>query len=159
MIVSRPNDRPGALGASRRHLLHFLGWVTVLVLVAGCASQPRASQQSTTTAQASPQPYPDVVEVNADVEADGNYRFEVTISSPYDSPDRYADAWRILAPDGTQLAIRELLHHHAGEQPFTRSLSGVELPDGIETVTVEGRDLENGWGGATVDVNLGDITP
>src|SRR6056297_2161079 len=97
--------------------------------------------------------FPDVVD--ATVERDGDtFRFDVTISSPYDTPERYADAWRVVGPDGTVLGVRELLHDHQNEQPFTRSLSGVEIPDDVDTVTIEGRDQVNGWGGATVEVEL-----
>lgn len=95
--------------------------------------------------------YPDVVAVEVTASGSG-LRFDVTISSPYDSPDRYADAWRVIGTDGTVYGVRELLHDHATEQPFTRSLDGVEIPAGVETVTVEGRDLVNGWGGATIEV-------
>ena len=99
--------------------------------------------------------YPDVVAVS--IEPDGEtYRFDVTISSPYDSAERYADAWRIIGPDGTVYGVRELLHDHAGEQPFTRSLSGVEVPAGVSTVTVEARDKSNGWGGASLEVEVPD---
>lgn len=97
--------------------------------------------------------FPDVVDVT--VERDGDtFRFDVTISSPYDTPERYADAWRVVGPDGTVLGVRELLHDHQDEQPFTRSLSGVEIPAGVDTVTIEGRDQVNGWGGATLEVEL-----
>lgn len=98
--------------------------------------------------------YPDVVGVDATRSADGTWRFDVTISSPYDSPQRYADAWRVLAPDGTELGVRELAHHHANQQPFTRSLEGVVIPETTEIVTVQARDQRNGWGGATVEVTL-----
>jgi hypothetical protein len=99
------------------------------------------------------QSYPDVIAVT--VHPDGEaFRFDVTMSSPYDTPARFADAWRVIGPDGTVLAVRELLHDHAGEQPFTRSLSGVQIPPGVESVTVEGRDKVNGWGGASVDVDI-----
>jgi hypothetical protein len=98
--------------------------------------------------------YPDIVAVETDQDVDGSYTFDVTVSSPYDSPERYADAWRVVGPDGTEYGVRILLHDHANEQPFTRSLSGVEIPDGIDSVTVEGRDLINGWGGAIIEVDL-----
>jgi hypothetical protein len=97
-----------------------------------------------------------VVTATATPRDDGTFDFTITISSPYDSPDRYADAWRVLAPDGTVFGIRELLHDHAAEQPFTRSLEGVKIPPNITTVTVEGRDLINGWGGRTVEIVLPD---
>src|SRR6056297_348441 len=97
--------------------------------------------------------YPDVVGATAERNGD-TFRFDVTLSSPYDTPERYADAWRVVGPDGTVLGVRELLHDHQNEQPFTRSLSGVEIPDDVDTVTIEGRDRVNGWGGATVEFEL-----
>ena len=98
--------------------------------------------------------YPDVLAATATRNPDGTWRFEVELSSPYDTPERYADAWRILAPDGTELGIRPLAHDHAGEQPFTRSLDGVDIPAEVTTVVIQGRDQISGWGGATVEVAL-----
>lgn len=57
-------------------------------------------------------------------------------------------------PDGDTLGVRELLHHHANEQPFTRSLTGVEIPPGVRTVIVQGRDQEHGYGGQALEVDL-----
>jgi hypothetical protein len=118
------------------------------------ASEPAPTPASTTVAaDVDQQQYPDIVAVTVTVEGD-TYRFDVTVSSPYDTPERYADAWRIVAPDGTELGVRELAHDHAAEQPFTRSLTGVVIPPEVTTVTVEGRDLVNGWGGGTRTVTL-----
>jgi hypothetical protein len=47
-----------------------------------------------------------------------------------------------------------LTHDHATEQPFTRTQAGLEIPDGIASVTVEGHDLDNGYGGATQTVDV-----
>lgn len=98
--------------------------------------------------------YPDVVGVDAVHDGAGLWTFHVTQSSPYDSPERYADAWRVVGPDGAVYGERILLHDHAAEQPFTRSQSGIEIPAAVTTVTVEGRDQVSGWGGATMDVTL-----
>ena len=98
--------------------------------------------------------FPDVLAAEAVQSPDGTWSFSATLSSPYDTPDRYADAWRVLDPDGNELGVRVLTHDHANEQPFTRSLSGVEIPDHVAVVTVEGRDQNSGWGGATVEVTL-----
>jgi N-acetylmuramoyl-L-alanine amidase len=97
--------------------------------------------------------YPDVIGVEVGGGAD-SYNFEVTVSSPYDTPQRYADAFRIVGDDGTVYGIRELLHDHASEQPFTRSLGGVQIPEAVHRVTVEARDQVYGWGGASVEVEL-----
>ena len=96
--------------------------------------------------------FPDVVEATIVEEDGGTYRFDVTISSPYDSADRYADAWRVTGPGGEVYAVRILTHPHADEQPFTRSLGAVVIPADVHTVTVQARDLLNQWGGSTVDV-------
>jgi len=60
----------------------------------------------------------------------------------------------VLAPDGSVLGTRVLLHPHVEEQPFTRSLTGVAVPDGIATVTVRARDSQHGWGGREQEVPL-----
>ena len=98
--------------------------------------------------------FPDVIAAVVEVETSGAFTVSATLFSPYDSPQRYADAWRVLDPDGVVLGVRELLHDHANEQPFTRSLGGVEIPDDVSEVTIEGRDQLNGWGGATVTVEV-----
>ncbi len=119
------------------------------------ASPSATSTSSDEPAVATPadQRYPDVVD--AIVRQDGDaWAFDVTLSSPYDTPERYADGWRILAPDGTELGFRLLTHDHASEQPFTRSLDGVEIPDDVDTVTIEGRDQANGFGGETIELTL-----
>ena len=98
--------------------------------------------------------FPDVIGATADRAADGSWTFSATLSSPYDSPERYADAWRVVGPDGEVYGVRELAHDHANEQPFTRSQSGIVIPDDVTVVIVEGRDQVSGWGGATVEVEL-----
>ncbi len=100
--------------------------------------------------------FPDVVAATFTPVDDGAWEVSATLCSLYDTPERYADAWRVVTPDGDVLGTRELLHDHAGEQPFTRSLSGaLSVPEGVTRVVVEARDQANGWGGATLDVDLG----
>ena len=95
----------------------------------------------------------DVVE--AEAVADGErWSFRVTVRHADEGWDHYADAWRVVGPDGTVYGTRELLHPHVDEQPFTRSLSGVAIPAGIDTVAVEARDSVHGWGGARAEVAL-----
>ena len=98
--------------------------------------------------------FPDILAAQATPTGDNTWRFDVTVSSTYDTPQRYADAWRVVGPDGTEFGIRVLAHDHASEQPFTRSQSGIVIPADVTTVTIEGRDLANGWGGGFLEVNL-----
>lgn len=83
-----------------------------------------------------------------------SWTFEATVRHADEGWGHYADAWRVVGPDGSVYGTRELLHPHVDEQPFTRSLSGVAIPEGVSTVTVEARDSVHGWGGATVEVTL-----
>ena len=127
----------------------------MLFVVAGCSLLTPIV--STTTEEVTPVPadaYPDVVAVELRPQGERVYDVAVTLSSPYDTPQRYADGWRVLAPDGTVLGTHTLLHDHANEQPFTRTQRGLLIPAGIDEVTVEGRDQANGFGGATITVEV-----
>ena len=81
------------------------------------------------------------------------WRVSVTLSSEYDSPERYADAWRVLDGNDNELGIRVLGHDHANEQPFTRSHT-IEIPGDLTTVFIEGRDQVNGWSGERYELML-----
>ena len=132
-------------------VLRAVALASVVVGSAACAAGGDLGEVRGTPA---PDSFPDVVGVEVVATGDREFRFSVTMSSPYDSPDRYADAWRVMGPDGTVYGVRDLLHDHASEQPFTRSLDGVQIPPGVDTLTVQGRDLLNGWGGGTVEADL-----
>ena len=100
------------------------------------------------------QRYPDVTAVKVRSTGGGKFDFDVTLSSPYDTPQRYADAFRVSTLDGKQLGERVLLHDHQTEQPFTRDLYGVSIPADIKKVRIQGRDQKYGYGGKTMEVNL-----
>ncbi len=95
----------------------------------------------------------DVLEVYINAQG-GTYRFDVTVAHKDEGWDHYADAWQVVAPDGSVLGVRTLFHPHVNEQPFTRSLSGVKIPAGIKTVTIRAHDKVHGWGGAEVTVKV-----
>lgn len=100
------------------------------------------------------QKHPDVVAVEARAGRGQTFDFDVTVASPYDTPQRYADAFRVSGSDGRVYGERRLLHDHANEQPFTRDLYDVAIPREVETVVVQARDSRYGYGGATVEVRL-----
>jgi hypothetical protein len=137
-----------------------------ILLMAACASEEEGSMTNT------PIPTPkaefiqgegnaDVVFVRAEYQENGTWNFAVTINHPDTGWEDYADGWDVLMQDGTVLKpdpdspfTRLLLHPHVGEQPFTRSQTGISVPDGERYVTVRAHDLVDGYGGQAVVVDL-----
>ena len=81
-------------------------------------------------------------------------RFDVTLLHPDTGWDHYADAWEVLDSAGNSLGLRALLHPHVTEQPFTRSLSGVQIPEGVTSVFVRARCNVDGWSDHLLEVRL-----
>src|SRR6056297_1301048 len=68
---------------------------------------------------------------HAEAARDGmGWRFDVTLSHPDTGWDHYADGWEVMTAAGNRLGYRKLHHPHVNEQPFTRSLTGIMVPDG-----------------------------
>lgn len=82
------------------------------------------------------------------------WKFDVTISHPDTGWDHFADGWEVQDGDGNVLGFRQLMHPHVQEQPFTRSLSGVIVPDGVRTVYIRARCSVDGWASEKVAVAL-----
>jgi hypothetical protein len=112
------------------------------------------SSVATQSMDPSAQKYPNVVAVKVQSRGTDTFDFDVTVSSPYDGPQRYADAFRVTGKGGDVFAERKLLHDHANEQPFTRDLYGVKIPPQVRLVFVQARDQKYGYGGKTVEVPL-----
>jgi len=96
----------------------------------------------------------DVLKIKVEKTGAETYTFHVTVSHNDTGWKHYADKWDVMAPDGKILGTRTLYHPHVNEQPFTRSLSGVKIGSGIESVTVRAHDLVHKYGGKTVSVRL-----
>lgn len=103
----------------------------------------------------------DVTNVFAREEADGSWTFHVSVEHPDKGLSDYANGWDILTEDGTVLKDRErqaftkiLRHAHVDEQPFTRTVKGVQIPEGVEQLTVRAHDKLGGFGGKVVTVKL-----
>jgi hypothetical protein len=71
--------------------------------------------------------------------------FHVTLKHADTGWDHYADGWRVVAEDGTELGKRTLYHPHVNEQPFTRSLADVNIPANTAAVYIEAHDKVHGW--------------
>lgn len=96
----------------------------------------------------------DVIEVEVRRIGGDTYKFDVTVRHADEGWEHFANKWEVTAPDGTILGTRVLAHPHVEEQPFTRSLSGVKIPENLAEVIVRAHDLVHGYGGKTVKVKV-----
>jgi hypothetical protein len=149
------------MGAAR--IFAAAGLLAVAAAVGGCsgdgapdpppAGGTEAPSAGDPAASSDPeQQYPNIVAATLIPRSAATFDLEVTVSSPYDTAERYADGWRVLTPDGAELGSHTLLHDHAGEQPFTRRQRDLAIPVGVTSLIVQGRDLVHGYGGGTVEV-------
>ena len=125
-----------------------VSWHALAVLSVTAIAFPVLAQSK------SDQKFPDVIDVKVTARGADTFDFDVTVSSPYDTAQRYADAFRVKGLKNVVLAERILLHDHATEQPFTRDLAGVKIPDGTPVVVIQARDQRNGYGGKALIVRL-----
>ncbi len=96
----------------------------------------------------------DVIAVEVEKLGDGTYRFDVTVSHSDEGWKHYVNKWDVVGSGGTVFGTRTLYHPHVDEQPFTRSLSGVKIPEGITDVTIRAHDSVHEYGGKVVTVAL-----
>ena len=138
-----------------RVLIHPSLALVVLLVVSACSALPFLAPGTGETVEVEADDrYPEVIGVQLVSRGDRVYDVVVSISSPYDSPERYADGWRVLDEQGNVLGTHTLMHDHASEQPFTRTQRALEIPEGVARITVEGRDLANGFGGGTLSIEI-----
>ncbi|MFT5193151.1 MAG: hypothetical protein ACI9EW_000316 [Cellvibrionaceae bacterium] len=103
----------------------------------------------------------DVLFVSARLSGDGTWNFAVTLEHADNGWEDYADGWDVVLPDGSVIKpsadspfTRLLTHPHDTEQPFTRSQSGIVIPDQATTVFVRAHELVEGYGATVVAVDL-----
>ena len=96
----------------------------------------------------------EIVAAEARQRGDGTWTVSATVRHADEGWNHYSDAFEVLDPEGVVLATRVLHHPHVEEQPFTRSVSGVVVPDGVDRLHVRARDSVHGFGGREVVVDL-----
>jgi hypothetical protein len=136
------------------------------ILMSGCGTDvpattlPSATPATVTTTAATTTQTPaaspgcaDVIGVTIEPSSSG-FTISATVSSSDEGWDKYADAWVVRTSSGTVLGERILTHPHQDEQPFTRSLGGVEIPSDVNEVVVAARDTVVGFCGAEFAVEV-----
>jgi hypothetical protein len=106
------------------------------------------------TAQKMDLDYAHVLEVQAEKQTDG-WRFDVTVRHGDEGWDHYADLWVVVdAATGEEYGRRVLAHPHVSEQPFTRTQSGITIPEDVSSVLVKAACNVHGFGGTEMTVEL-----
>ena len=98
--------------------------------------------------------HPEIQFAKARLDGNGTWDFSVTLTYPDTGWEDYADGWFVTTPDGEVLGRRVLLHPHVNEQPFTRSLGGVVIPDDITEVVVRSHNLISGYAPEVVRIPI-----
>jgi len=170
-VLLKKGRRSVIMGEEREEKMKaflLLGLPLLGAVLVACRSSagPTATPTAPATVAASPTPAAasaanaDVLFVRA-VLGQGVWTLHVTVEHPDSGWEDYADGWDVVTPDGTVLKpnpnspfTRLLTHPHENEQPFTRSQSGIVIPDGVTQVRVRAHDLVDGFGGREVRVDL-----
>lgn len=84
----------------------------------------------------------------------GSWRADVTLNHADTGWEHYADGWRLVDEKGNEIKKRTLYHPHVNEQPFTRSLSDIQIPESTKIIYVEAHDLNRGWSKNKVRIDL-----
>lgn len=96
----------------------------------------------------------EVVNVLAQQSTDKTWRFDVTLKHNDEGWDHYANEWQVIGPDNKIYGTRTLYHPHVKEQPFTRNLSGVKIPNAVKTVRIIAKDTVHGLSSKAGKVEL-----
>ncbi len=92
--------------------------------------------------------------VDVRVECTSSCTFAVTLEHADTGWDHYANQWDVMTLDDKLLGSRVLHHPHENEQPFTRRLSGVTIPQGVSQVKIRARDSVHGYGSQEFVVDI-----
>jgi hypothetical protein len=97
--------------------------------------------------------YAQVKSVRMVSRSDRQWDFHVSVFHNDEGWDHYANVWQIVNPaDDTVIGERVLAHPHDTEQPFTRSLTGVTIPNGTGEVVVRSRCNLHEYGGKDIRI-------
>ena len=96
----------------------------------------------------------DVLNVIMSENMDGTFDLDVTVKHADTGWDHFANWWRVKTEDGKEFGRRVLAHPHVNEQPFTRELYDLKVPEGVSVVIVEAHDMVHEYGGKTVRVDM-----
>jgi len=115
--------------------------------------EPTTSTATSTTTGESAAGCAHVIDGEVTASGDG-FTVSATVLSADTGDEKYADKWEVRTVAGDVLGERILAHPHVNEQPFTRSLGDVAIPDDIDSVVLAAHDSVVGFCGDTHTVSI-----
>ena len=85
---------------------------------------------------------------------ENKWSVDITLKHGDTGWDHYADNWRVVDSEGNIVGDRVLYHPHVDEQPFTRGLNNMRIPESVRIVYVEAHDKVHGWTSNRLKVDL-----
>lgn len=96
----------------------------------------------------------DVIAASAVQDLRGTWTISATLQHADTGWEHYADRFDVLDETGTVLGSRTLFHPHVDEQPFTRALTALNIPETVTIIQIRVHDSVHGLGGQTVEIML-----
>ena len=85
---------------------------------------------------------------------ENKWSVDITLKHGDTGWDHYADNWRVVDSESNIVGDRVLYHLHVDEQPFTRGLNNMRIPESVRIVYVEAHDKVHGWTSNRLKVDL-----
>ncbi len=87
--------------------------------------------------------------------SDGRWDVHVAVRHKDEGWNHYANIWQVVNADsGELIGERILAHPHDTEQPFTRSLSGMVIPEGVRNIRIRARCNLHEYGGREISFEI-----
>lgn len=116
-------------------------WISTLLIIITFSTQSSAGGA-------------DVIDASAMRESNGRYTVSATILHKDEGWKHYVNRFEVLTPDGKLIGARYLGHPHVNEQPFTRSATSVNVPEGINEIRIRAHDNVHGFSGKEFTLKL-----
>ena len=86
---------------------------------------------------------------------DGKWDIHVAVRHNDEGWNHYANVWQVVDSDtGEVIGERILAHPHDTEQPFTRSLTGLLIPESVRNIHIRARCNLHNFGGREISFEI-----